>query len=321
MSTVPPHDREERDPNAAPDDNAAADATPPAENGENATAAEDVDAARPADDSAPAADEPLGASESPESSAGAAPDEPASASNDGPAEPEPPTRQLPTEADDAALREERARRFGRGTSTPDEETPVTQPSTAEADATDTRVEPVPAPMETQPEDPFSDWDDGPQSRAAAHWWGILIAIVFAPIAWYLLTDGGERVSFSLDRSLEAVNVAGLLELAGGLLCTVVLLLAARWSSLGPIIVGSIGTLIGGAFLAVPVIVSEFLASQSAIFDRLGQFGTNLYDHLVAEGHAGRLLLYGIVLIFIGVVSHGARRQGRREERRRIAAES
>ncbi|WP_022918367.1 ABC transporter permease [Ruania albidiflava] len=272
---------------------------------------------------------------------------------DGAAEPAPPTqtfgtgeepatRQLPTEEEDEALRAERARRFGRvassGAEPADPGRPGPDGTAAGAGAAGAAVGAGAAagdPAEPQPttttatdttgaapppveDDPFADFDEGPASRAAAHWWGILIAIVFGPVTWYLVADGGERISYSLSQNLEAVNVMGLVELGGGLITLIIMLMAARWSSVGSIIIGSIATLIGAAFLAVPQIVADFLASQSMIFDRLGQFGTNVHDHLVSDGHSGRLLLYGITFIFIGVISHGARRQGRREERRKAA---
>lgn len=247
---------------------------------------------------------------------------------------EPATRQLPTEEEDEALRAERARRFGRVASSGSE--PVESDhsdtvvaggtaagagagyaATTDADRT-TTLPPEGTAVAAEDDDPFRDFDEGPRSRAAAHWWGILIAVVFGPVTWYLIADGGERVSYALSQNLESINVMGLVELGGGLLTLIILLMAARWSSVGSIIIGSIGALIGAAFLVVPQIVADFLASQSVIFDRLGQFGTNLFDHLVADGHSGRLLVYGVAFIFIGVVSHGARRQGRREERRKAA---
>src|SRR5699024_12845433 len=98
-------------------------------------------------------------------------------------------------------------------------------------------------------------------------------------------------------------------------------MGARCASVGSITIGSLATRVGAAFLIIPQIVADFLASQSMIFDRLGQFSTNIFDHLVSDGHSGRLLLYGITFIFVGVVSHGARRQGRREERRKAALEA
>lgn len=247
------------------------------------------------------------------------------------------TRQLPTEAEDEALRDERARRFGRvaGTSPAEPSEPAAGTGTvaagtaggaavgAAAAGSDERTTTMStrsgteAPIEDE-DDPFRDFDDGPTSRAAAHWWGILLAVVFGPVTWYLVTDGGERIANALGQNLDSLNVLGLVEFGGGLLALIVIVMAARWSSVGSIIIGAIGAVIGAAFLAVPRIVSDFLTSQATIFDRLGQFGTNVFDHLNSDGFSGRLLLYGITFIFIGVVSHGARRQGRREERRKAA---
>lgn len=261
---------------------------------------------------------------------------------------EPATRQLPTEEEDEALRAERARRFGRVASSgaepveADRRDPAATgstgmaagagaatgaatgagiASTGEPEPTTTVATDTTETTSSTEDDPFADFDEGPTSRAAAHWWGILIAIVFGPVTWYLVTDGGERISYSLSQNLESVNVMGLVELGGGLITLIIMLMAARWSSVGSIIIGSITTLIGAAFLAVPQMVADFLSSQSMVFDRLGQFGTNIHDHLVSDGHSGRLLLYGVTFIFIGVISHGARRQGRREERRKSALEA
>src|SRR5699024_5951555 len=103
------------------------------------------------------------------------------------------------------------------------------------------------PPAAEDDDPFRDFDEGPRSRAAAHWWGILIAVGFGPVTWYLIADGGERISYARSQNLESSNVMGLVELGGGLLTLVRLLMAARWSSVGSIIIGSIGTLIGAAF--------------------------------------------------------------------------
>lgn len=242
------------------------------------------------------------------------------------------TNRPPTAAEDEELRAERERRFGRVAGPAASEETVAEPvASTQQDAAPAEPEPAappaadpptaamaPPPAAPDEEDPFADFDDGPTSRAAAHWWGILIAIVFGPVTWYLIADGGERVSYALSQNLDAINVLGLVELAGGLITLIIMLMAARWSSVGSIIIGSIGAVIGAAFVAVPRIIADFLSAQSMIFDRLGQFGTNVFDHLTADGHSGRLLAYGITFIFVGVISHGARRQGRREERRKAA---
>ncbi|MBZ2197338.1 hypothetical protein [Occultella gossypii] len=259
----------------------------------------------------------------------------------------------PTREEDEAIRAERARRFGRpsgesaasadeagttaagttaGTTSTDATGTDAGPSTVAAgtaagvaagSATETDTPAPVTPSETAArgaDDPFEDWDDGPQSRTSAHWWGILIAVVFTPVAWYLIADGGDRIAHAQNTNLDQINVAGFIELGGGILALVALFIAARWSSVGSIIMGSVGVVVGAAFLAVPRFVMDLLDEQAApVFDRLGQFGTNIYDHLLSDGQTGRLVAYGIVLIFTGVVSHGARRQGRREERRKTAA--
>ncbi|QGH68365.1 hypothetical protein [Pseudactinotalea sp. HY158] len=183
----------------------------------------------------------------------------------------------------------------------------------------TPVAHVSPPEPAEPADPFEGFNEGPESRAAAHWWVVLVSLVFVPVAWYLLADGGERLSWSIEHS-ETVNVWAYVELGAGLLAAIIVLLAARWSSVGPIILGSITALLGAAYLAFPDRAQDFLADYAEIFTRLGQFGQNVLDHLQRDAVTGRLLTFGVVLIMAGVISHGARRQGRREERIRSELE-
>lgn len=250
------------------------------------------------------------------------------------------TEYVPTEDEDEALREERARRFGRPrpepveTSTePEERTTAAVPlAAAGAGAVATVGEPAEesGTTRTMPtttgrtateggeDDPFKDFDDGPSSRAAAHWWSLLIAIVFVPVGWYLVTDGGERLNFNLVNG-GPFNIAAPIELAAGVLCLFFVLLATRWSSVGAIVVGTVGALAGIAFIVFHEQAMELITEyQGVLVQGLRQLGQNVVDHLVADLRTGRTAVYGIVLIMAGVISHGARRQGRREERRRAA---
>ncbi|GAB2604754.1 hypothetical protein [Pseudactinotalea suaedae] len=261
------------------------------------------------------------------------------------------TTAFPTAEEDDAIRDERARRFGRprsegdagsenqATSSGEEQTsrvPVAAAAGAGAGAVATRGAPgvadpagtdssstrtMPATTSTSTtgeEDPFKDFDEGPASRAAAHWWSILISIVFAPVAWYLIADGGERMNFNLTNGGE-FNWAGPLELAGGLLCLFFVLLAARWSSVGVILVGTITAAVGIAFIVFNTEAMDLVTEyQGTLVQALEQLGQNIVDHLLADARSGRLAVYGVALIMVGVVSHGARRQGRREERRKAA---
>lgn len=248
---------------------------------------------------------------------------------------------VPTPDEDAAMRDERARRFGRPQERDESNESTTGAGSTAAAAggaaagatvagssgagatrtmptTTTSGTTTPAATTEGEEDPFSEFDDGPTSRAASHWWSILISIVFVPVSWYLLADGGERTSFNLQGGGE-FNLAGPLELAGGLLCLFFVLLAARWSSVGVILTGTVSLLAGIAFIAFNAEAMDLVAQyQGTIVQGLNQLGQNIVDHMLRDAESGRLALYGFVLVMVGVVSHGARRQGRREERRRAA---
>jgi hypothetical protein len=158
----------------------------------------------------------------------------------------------------------------------------------------------------------------PPSRAGAHWWGALIALVLSPVSWFLLTDGSARLFWSMLADPADVNPAGYLSFTAGLIALAAVLLAARWSSVGPIIAGSISALAGLAFLVLPVQTLDFLAGFREGVEELGGFGRNLYAYTVESGMKGTFLIGGVVLVAAGVISHGARRKGRREEKARVA---
>ncbi len=166
-------------------------------------------------------------------------------------------------------------------------------------------------------DDFDGLDEGPASRAAAHWWTVLITLVFAPVGWYLFTDGGARIQWAGSQG-QLGSVGSYIEFGLGLLAVFIFLLAARWSSVGAIIMGAIFFALGVAFLAVPDEGARILMQSTEYFGRLGQFGINVVEHLATTLETGRMALYGLVMIMVGIVSHGARRQGRREERTKIA---
>src|SRR5690625_232969 len=277
----------------------------------------------------------------PPASTDPAPEEAAGDSSPWPWEPE--EQDFPSPEEDAALAQERAKRFGSVAEDPPAAedagpdatqafAPEAQPQPAPAPA----VTPVPAspqgeaqapvtplpptafiPTDEHVADEFHELDDAPASRAAAHWWTVLISLVFTPVAWYLLSDAGARLvrAVALDNH---ISVATYIELGAGLVALFIFLLAARWSSVGSIIVGSIALAAAVAFLIFPVEGAQILHDSTRYFGRLGQFGINAVEHLRSTFHSGAMAAYGVVLIMVGVVSHGARRQGRREERAKIA---
>lgn len=259
----------------------------------------------------------------------------------------PPASAAPLE--DEALREQRARRFGAGDAAGEDPArplagdPPTQAFAPEAPgAPAPMVTPIPAapthqsapthpsghqfpPTSQMPAGPppqftgdeFADLREAPASRAAAHWWTVLITLVFAPVAWYLLTDGGARIAWAFSQG-NIPAVATYIEFGLGLVAVFIFMLAARWSSVGAIILGSIFFALGLTYLIFPTEAATIVADSTQYFGRLGQFGINVVEHLGATLETGRMVFYGLVLIMVGVVSHGSRRQGRREERTKIA---
>lgn len=153
------------------------------------------------------------------------------------------------------------------------------------------------------------------SRAGAHWWSLLGTLLLTPVAWYLLSDAGARMTLPADNQWESgvLNLAALGELLGGIVVLAVILFAARASSLGAFVVGSLVTLVGGAFVLFPTITQDFAEPYLQWLRDYNDFGGNIAHHLVADGSTGRILVAGIALILVGLVSHSARRRGRREQ--------
>jgi len=160
----------------------------------------------------------------------------------------------------------------------------------------------------------------PRSRAAAHWWGLLLTLVLSPVAWYLVADGGARLSLGEDSpwSRGELNPAAVLELGAGFLVTAVVLLTARWSSLGALVTGTLVLLAGLTFVVVPARTATFLEPAETWLWNLNDLGGNVAHHLLVDGPSGRLALYGLTLLLTGLVARGARRRGRAEERTREA---
>ncbi len=194
------------------------------------------------------------------------------------------------------------------------------PPAAPEDASEqTAVVESTAPPTTEREDPVLAGATAvgkPPSRAKAHVWGVIVTLLLTPVAWYLLADAGARLTLPAGNPWDTanLNIAALLELAGGLLVLIAVLLAARWSSVGAIVTGSLVLVVGVPFVAVPAWTQDLLEPVTDWLSTLGDFGDNVAHHLVATGSTGRFVVYGVALIFIGVVSHGARRKGRLDVR-------
>lgn len=158
------------------------------------------------------------------------------------------------------------------------------------------------------------------SRAGSHTWSIILMLLLTPVAWYLLSDAGARLTLPEGNPWETgtVNLAAIGELAAGLVVLSVILLTARGSSVGATVTGVLLTLVGAAFVVAPAAVQDLLDPYLQSLRAYNDFGGNVAHHLVADGSTGRILIAGVALLIIGSVSHGARRKGREEQRIREA---
>ena len=161
------------------------------------------------------------------------------------------------------------------------------------------------------------------SRAAAHLLGILAMVLLIPVAWYLISDAGARMTLPANAPWQTgvPNVQAILELLAGLALVVIAFLFARASSLGALIAGSLITIFGLTFVVAPGYTKAALAPiQESLRAMHAGLGGNIAHHLEADGSAGRFVTLGVVLTMVGIVSHGARRRGRYLERVESAAE-
>lgn len=153
----------------------------------------------------------------------------------------------------------------------------------------------------------------PASRAGAHWASLLLTLVFAPIAWFFLNDAARELIATHEPFSLGVNMRGLLFLGAGLLTLTITMSLARRSSLGAWAAGIVTLAVGITPLAVPTIVESALTPFLSTLSAQSSIGAVIAEALWTDAITGRLATYGVLLILLAVVSHSARRAGRREQ--------
>jgi hypothetical protein len=159
-------------------------------------------------------------------------------------------------------------------------------------------------------------------RTGAHVWSLVLALVLAPLGWYLLADAGARMTLATDSPMTTgtVNIAAVLELAAGLLAMLVIALATARSSLGAHVAGVLIALAGLPWVVAPGWTADTMLSPLQRLTSWNTVGANLTHHLQASGYSGRLLVMGVALLLVGALAHRARRSGRAEEALRAQVE-
>ncbi|ARD42438.1 US12 family protein [Actinomyces gaoshouyii] len=154
----------------------------------------------------------------------------------------------------------------------------------------------------------------PASRFGAHWAGILIAVVLLPLSWFFGHTARHSFGTTAARNPEGtMSVNGVIVIALSALCLGIGLWMARRSSLGTILMGALTALAGIPGLISPAATHRVLEQAlGAAADRTS-LGKDLLEFLWLDLSRGTFLLVGIVVLMVGIVSHSARRAGRREQ--------
>lgn len=157
-----------------------------------------------------------------------------------------------------------------------------------------------------------DVPDEPHGRGWAHVGVFFATLLLAPFAWYLVADAGVRLGVLQDSQWNTGNAdwMSILELVGALACLGILWFLAAFSSVGANFFGLILFAAGMAALIVPSTAQDLLGSSAVqSFADFNTFTGNVAHHLTNDLAAGRIAVYGFLLMMTGVVSHHARRKG------------
>ena len=153
----------------------------------------------------------------------------------------------------------------------------------------------------------------PASRAGAHWAGVLLSLVLLPVAWFFVHGAADVLTNTVEPHRFAFNPKAIFELVAGLLTMGVALWTACRSSLGSIVVGALSAVLGLLFLLLPTPMNGLVGP---VLDRLtaqSTLGADLAAYFWTDAYSGKFVVLGLFMIMVGVVSHSARRAGRREQ--------
>nr|WP_300337105.1 hypothetical protein [Actinomyces sp.] len=205
--------------------------------------------------------------------------------------------------------------------TPAQATSVTPPAEAATSTEDDDTPVTPVWPRRTPE-PRSEEDillDGsvvvgrPASRAAAHWAGVLLSLVLLPPAWFFLHDAATHLVGATEAYRFAVTTRGVIELVVSCLLLALALWTARRSSLGTFVVGALTLVVGLPGLVAPGPVDTALSPFLTRLAEQSTLGQDVATMVWSDAVSGRFLAAGLALVMVGVVSHSARRAGRREQ--------
>ncbi|MEW6871607.1 hypothetical protein V3M69_06940 [Trueperella pyogenes] len=151
----------------------------------------------------------------------------------------------------------------------------------------------------------------PKKRGLAHVGTFFLTLLLLPVAWYFISDAGARLAVVPGNPwlTGSVQLMPLGELLAGIVVVGVIWLAARASSLGAQVLGTIVFLAGAAALVVPQLAQNLIAQLNIAIGSYNAFTGNVVYHLTNDLASGRLAVFGALLLLTGLVAHGSRRRG------------
>ncbi|WP_461013385.1 hypothetical protein [Trueperella pyogenes] len=151
----------------------------------------------------------------------------------------------------------------------------------------------------------------PKKRGLAHVGTFFLTLLLLPVAWYFISDAGARLAVVPGNPwlTGSVQLMPLGELLAGIVVVGVIWLAARASSLGAQVLGTIVFLAGAAALVVPQLAQNLIAQLDIAIGSYNAFTGNVVYHLTNDLASGRLAVFGALLLLTGLVAHGSRRRG------------
>ncbi|MDP9806246.1 hypothetical protein J2S70_000828 [Trueperella bonasi] len=158
-----------------------------------------------------------------------------------------------------------------------------------------------------------DIPEEPKGRGLAHAGTLLLTLLLVPVAWYLISDAGARLSAVVDNPWDtgSFQIFPFLELLGGFVVLAVIWLFARTSSLGAQVIGATTAIAGIVALVAPKLGNDVVNALDRAIGDYNDFTGNVVHHLGNDLGSGRIATFGLLLFLTGLVAHGARRRGQR----------
>lgn len=150
-------------------------------------------------------------------------------------------------------------------------------------------------------------------RTAVHWASVLVAVVLVPLAWFFLHLGAAHQTAAAARLSFAFSANGLVALLVGAACLALALWMAQRSSLGSFVIGAVSVVLGLPFLLLPGVMTSVLTPTLEHLSTHSDLGVDLATYLWHDAASGKFVSFGVFMIMVGLVSHTARRAGRREQ--------